>query len=705
MKSRVFALVLIAFCCYSVSAQNNITKTAGVNYTSGVPTFNPSQKTGSEYAIDTTNGRFYQLHRTSPTSGYWLLLGQGIDTIGSHGAPTYAPTRNISWFAVNIGDSLYRYSGSGFLWNCLNCGGGGGGGTANNGVSDNEAGGIFRLGNRYMASPDAPFTMDRSLNVDGRVWFVGDLSDSTLLVVEGATDRVGIGLASPQRKLDVNGEVRVRDLTTDTPTKIVGADADGDFGEITVSTGLSLSGGLLTSSIVQGYWKIRDGGTLLTARESLQFNDGTTIAFTGSDDAVDAETDITAEVIDNCISNAKIRQGVARSVIGVTGNAAANVADIQGTADQVLRVSTAGTALAFGQVATGGITDLAVTTAKIADDAVTYAKIQNVVNDERLLGRVSGANGIVEELTQAQVQTFLGLTGTANRFALWTVDNTLSSDAAFTFDAANDRATFTGTVAGLGANAAFLNLNSGAIAGATTFLRCSGNINGNMIAEVANSNNSNAANHTLLTLSSGGALSGDAVVQFTVAGAMTHAIGIDNTDDRLKMTPNAATPGANANMGICVRDNAGLGNTGINIDFPVFPLTVKGRARLEEFIGEGNIYVAGNLNFGNGAGTGPTLTTIVGTNNMVMVRFTTGTAPTANGDIFTITYPLSFPNKTGVTFSAGCDGASAAAGNNAATDISKFKVSQSITNNFIFKANGTLAASSEYAFTFQINGY
>lgn len=42
------------------------------------------------------------------------------------------------------------------------------------------------------------------------------------------------------------------------------------------------------------------------------------------------------------------------------------------------------------------------------DDEVTYAKIQNVVNDERVLGRVSGANGVIEELTQAQVLTFLG---------------------------------------------------------------------------------------------------------------------------------------------------------------------------------------------------------------------------------------------------------------------------------------------------------
>lgn len=45
---------------------------------------------------------------------------------------------------------------------------------------------------------------------------------------------------------------------------------------------------------------------------------------------------------------------------------------------------------------------------ELNDDEVTYAKIQNIVNDERVLGRVSGANGVIEELTQAQVLTFLG---------------------------------------------------------------------------------------------------------------------------------------------------------------------------------------------------------------------------------------------------------------------------------------------------------
>lgn len=49
----------------------------------------------------------------------------------------------------------------------------------------------------------------------------------------------------------------------------------------------------------------------------------------------------------------------------------------------------------------------------VDNDVVTYAKMQNVVNDERLLGRVSGANGDVEELTSAQVLTMLGIEANA----------------------------------------------------------------------------------------------------------------------------------------------------------------------------------------------------------------------------------------------------------------------------------------------------
>ena len=45
----------------------------------------------------------------------------------------------------------------------------------------------------------------------------------------------------------------------------------------------------------------------------------------------------------------------------------------------------------------------------LVDDQVTYAKIQNVSADERILGRVSGADGVIEELTKSNVLTMLNV--------------------------------------------------------------------------------------------------------------------------------------------------------------------------------------------------------------------------------------------------------------------------------------------------------
>lgn len=60
---------------------------------------------------------------------------------------------------------------------------------------------------------------------------------------------------------------------------------------------------------------------------------------------------LTGDITASAGSNATLlRQGVARSVIGVTGNVTAAEADIQGTTDQVFRVNGAGTALAFGAI-------------------------------------------------------------------------------------------------------------------------------------------------------------------------------------------------------------------------------------------------------------------------------------------------------------------------------------------------------------------
>lgn len=132
------------------------------------------------------------------------------------------------------------------------------------------------------------------------------------------------------------------------------------------------------------------GATLAFSVAALQ-----TVAHTG--DVTTAANSFATTIAANAVDNTKFRQGVARSVVGVTGNATANVADIQGTADQVLVVNGAGTALAFGTVAAAGITA----------SAVTYSKIQNVAAS-RLLGNPTGGAAAPSEISLGAGLSFAG---------------------------------------------------------------------------------------------------------------------------------------------------------------------------------------------------------------------------------------------------------------------------------------------------------
>jgi hypothetical protein len=67
-------------------------------------------------------------------------------------------------------------------------------------------------------------------------------------VINRSNNRIGMGTGNPARTLHVSGEARISDLQTDTPTRIVGADADGDLGQLIIGTGLSLVGDTLTST-------------------------------------------------------------------------------------------------------------------------------------------------------------------------------------------------------------------------------------------------------------------------------------------------------------------------------------------------------------------------------------------------------------------------------------------------------------------------
>lgn len=549
-----------------------------------------------------------------------------------------------------------------------------------------------------------------------------------------ASSLVGIGNTAPARKLHVTGEARITDLTTDTPTGVVGHDADGDLatvgfsgmsmvaGVLTADDGsttneiqtyahtgttsytntLSIGGGAFTLQAGTGMSLSHTGGTTTFASTITQYTDelaqdavggilvdGATIDLTYSD----ATPSITAEVIDNSISNAKIRQSAGLSVIGRSANTTGNVADITaGTDAHVLRRS--GTSLGFGQVATGGI----------ADDAVTYAKIQNVAANNVLLGNDNGAGSDVQELTAAEVQTVLGYidgAGANQRIAYFTDANTLAAEAAFLYDAANDRQTIVCTTPALGINAAILNIQNAGTDGSGEFLRMDGSITGNLLAGMLNSNTSAATNNTMFYIAQQGNSAGDPVLQVQISGTggNTAAIGLDNSDaNKFKVTPNGATPGVNANASF-VGTNDSPPKWGINTDAPAFPLDVSGKERADQYHGASVSWVSGDLSFGLGAGTGPTFTSMTGTNNWVRVQFSTGTSPTANNAIFTITRKsdYEFSTKGFPVFSAG--------NANTAGEITKFYISSDNGIQYTITANGTLTASTAYELYICFSGY
>jgi len=105
----------------------------------------------------------------------------------------------------------------------------------------------------------------------------------------------------------------------------------------------------------------------------------------------------TAGIADNAVTNAKFRQGAALSVVGVTGSATANVADIAaGTDHHVLRRS--GTSLGFGLL-TGN---------NLNTNTVGNSNLVNM-NQNTIKGRITASTGAPEDLTASNVRSIIEL--------------------------------------------------------------------------------------------------------------------------------------------------------------------------------------------------------------------------------------------------------------------------------------------------------
>jgi len=109
-----------------------------------------------------------------------------------------------------------------------------------------------------------------------------------------------------------------------------------------------------------------------------------------------------------------LTQGSARSVLGVTGNATADFASIQGTANQVLVINSAGTALAFGQV------NLASSSAITGD--LPFANLTQIAGLS-LLGVAGNSTADVAAITAASDGQVMRRNGTAIGFGTVALDS------------------------------------------------------------------------------------------------------------------------------------------------------------------------------------------------------------------------------------------------------------------------------------------
>jgi hypothetical protein len=170
---------------------------------------------------------------------YNVTTGSGNTAIGGRSGQSNNQTEN-----VHIGYYSARLASGSYNTNIGSLSGEQSSGNENTRIG--YAAGRFSSGNNsVMIGEFAGNTNTTSSSL----WIENSTTSTPLIGGRFDLDRVGINnsVTDITRTFDVNGEVRIRDLVTTTPTRLVSTDADGVLSSLGLS-GLSISGGNLVTN-------------------------------------------------------------------------------------------------------------------------------------------------------------------------------------------------------------------------------------------------------------------------------------------------------------------------------------------------------------------------------------------------------------------------------------------------------------------------
>lgn len=334
-----------------------------------------------------------------------------------------------------------------------------------------------------------------------------------------------------------------------------------------------------------------------------------------------------------------------------------------GTANQLLRVNSGATALEYftpsfltgnqtitlsGDVTGSGTTAITTT---IANNAVTVAKMQTLAGLS-VLGRSANSTGNMAAITGTAANQYLRVnsggtalewgtitavtgSGAAGQGTYWTGTNTVAGSAAYLVDVTNGRIQLNTTGSAVTPTAHYeARVTSGTN---DEMFRFVGNV-AEVLGILRNDRNVSGAGSSVFEAQVGGANAGDPYTRYTVNGLNQWVVGIDNSDGDAFRILNQANPSSGSVGGEGVRIQTGVTTkVGINKTVAVEVMDVGGNIR-GDVIKTQNTATA-TFAIGTGAGTGGSIdaANTRWRGNGGKCRFTVGTSPVANADVFTMT--------------------------------------------------------------------